>query len=87
MRLLPLRMISHPVKGMASNAPTEEASNTNPNLPSLIWKISCTRGNRAARLAWINPLMKKISFTAMRDGLKRESFRFKIIWKYLQMRL
>ena len=66
--LLPLRMISQPVKGMAIKAPTEEESNTIPNVPLSIENISCMRGNRAAKLACTKPLMKKINLTAMRGG-------------------
>jgi len=74
MRLLPLRIINHPVNGMANKAPTDDESSTNPSVPLSILKSSCTRGNRAARLAWINPLMKNTSLTAIREGLKAISF-------------
>jgi len=64
---LPFRMMSQPVKGMASNAPNDEESNTNPNVPLSIENISCTRGKRAARFACTNPFIKKTSLTAIRD--------------------
>jgi len=37
---LPFRMMSHPVKGIAINAPNEEESKTNPNVPLSIENIS-----------------------------------------------
>ena len=44
--LLPLRMISHPVNGMASKAPTEEESKTKPTTPLSIENCSWILGRR-----------------------------------------
>ena len=65
--LLPLRMISQPVNGIANKAPNEVASNTNPNVPLSILNSSCMRGKRVARLACTKPLMKKKRLTARRE--------------------
>lgn len=45
-RLLPLRMITQPVNGIASSAPMDEPSNTRPTTPSSIPNCSCILGRR-----------------------------------------
>jgi hypothetical protein len=68
-RLLPFRIMSHPVNGIAKRAPTEVDKSTKLQVPLSNENISCIRGNRAARLACINPLIKKIKLTATRGWL------------------
>ena len=64
MRLLPFFIMSQPVKGMAITAPIEVDKSTRPSLLLLRLNKSCNLGSLEARFACINPLIKKIAFTA-----------------------
>jgi len=64
--LLPFRIMTQPVKGIAPTAPIEEASNTRPIVPSSALYKSWILGSRETQLAKTNPLMKNAVLTAIR---------------------